>query len=644
MAGFSRFGAVSQRLEEKYIKGNAMTGLSAFESHDTVEFRIRVPETVVSATMEIFADATGKRYRFPMKKKKDRYAVSVPMRTICGVKKTGLFYYKYRVLTEMGFFDMRCREYDLTEVYQAANDEHGDFQLLVYEKREHPPTWLHGGLFYQIFPDRFFSADQRPPKDDVVVCRDVRKFPEYMRNKKQNDKNNLFYGGDLKGIAAKLDYLQDLGVTCLYLNPIFESSSNHRYNTADYSRIDSMLGTEDDLKILIDEAKKRGIAIVLDGVFNHTGSDSIYFNQNANYPCIGAVQSEESQYACWYTFRHYPDLYESWWGIETLPRVRSDEPSYRNFLFGKNGIIRRYTRLGIAGWRLDVADELSDDFLAELSRTVREEKKDAIVIGEVWEDATNKISYGKRKRYFHGRELDSVMNYPIQKAIIAYLAHGDFALLRRTLESIYGHYPPESANTLMNLLGSHDTERILTALGDKEVEKLPYEKRAGYKMSKKSRDLAMMRLRLAVCIQMTVPGIPVIYYGDEAGMEGHKDPFCRLPFPWGEEDTELTAFYRRVSFARKEEKIFCEGRFFFVYADADILCYERRYQGQKVVVMVNRSKDVYEIQTEFPARDAFTEETGKHFVLGGESFTWLRMPEQASYTAFVKIDVETDSE
>lgn len=644
MAGFSRFGAVAKRLEEKYIKGNSVTGLGAFESHETVEFRISVPESVVSATMEIFADATGKRMRFPMKKKKDKYAVTLPMRSICGNKKTGLFYYKYRVLTEMGFFDMRRREYDLSETYTAADDSHGDFQLLVYEKRDNPPTWLHGGLFYQIFPDRFFSAGNNPVKENAVMCRDAEEFPDHLRVKKQNDKNNLFYGGDLAGITAKLDYLQSLGVTCLYLNPIFESSSNHRYNTADYSRIDSMLGTEQDLQTLIDEAKKRGIGIILDGVFNHTGSDSIYFNQNANYPCIGAVQSEESQYASWYTFRHYPDLYESWWGIETLPRVRSDEPTYREFLFGKNGILRRYTRMGISGWRLDVADELSDDFLSELSQTVREEKKDAIVIGEVWEDATNKISYGIRKRYFQGRELDSVMNYPVQKAIIAYLAHGDFALLRRTMESIYGHYPPEAANTLMNLLGSHDTERILTALGDKEVEKLPYEKRAGYKMSPASRAKALTRLRLAVCIQMTVPGVPIIYYGDEAGMEGHKDPFCRLPFPWGKEDAELTDFYRMVSMARKEEHIFRDGSFMFVYADADILCYERRYNGQKVVIMVNRGEDEYEIQTEFLARDAFSGEVSKYFTLKPQFFTWLRMPDNAGYTAFVKIDEEFDPE
>jgi len=637
MAGFSRFGAVSKRLEEKFIKGRSVTELGAFFSDDTVEFRIRVPASTSRATMEILSDETGKKRRFPMRKHKGGYSLTLDMARLCGDKKTGLFYYKYRVVTEKGSFDMRKKENDPVESYVASDDMSGDFQLLVYEKREHPPVWLHGGVFYQIFPDRFFSAGNCPVKENAVICRDIKKFPEYLRVKEANNKNNLFFGGDLQGITEKLDYLESLGVTCLYLNPIFESSSNHRYNTADYSRVDSMLGTERDLQTLIDEAKKRGIGIILDGVFNHTGSDSIYFNKNANYPCVGAVQSEESQYASWYTFRKYPDKYESWWGIETLPRVRSDDPSYRHFLFGKNGIVRRYTRMGISGWRLDVADELSDDFLRELSDTVREEKADAIVIGEVWEDATNKISYGTRKHYFHGRELDSVMNYPVQKAIIAYLANGDFVCLRHTLESIYAHYPPEAANTLMNLLGSHDTERILTMLGDKEVEKLPYAKRAGFRMSEASRKRALERLRLAICIQMTVPGIPMIYYGDEAGMEGHKDPFCRLPFPWGEEELSLTEFYRTVIRARKREEIFREGSFSFVYADADVLCYERRDRGEKVVVILNRGKDEYEINTVDGGWDVITDEVGQTFVLKPKSFIWIHLPDDSDYNVFVKI-------
>jgi glycosidase len=570
-----------------------------------------------------------------MKKNKGRYTLTLDMAKLYGERKAGLFYYKYRVQTEMGAFDMKIKEDGLTQTYVAADDACGEFQLLIYEKRKDPPAWLYGGVFYQIFPDRFFRAGDLPAKENAVLRNDIKSFPDELRIKTVNDKNNVFFGGDLKGITEKLDYLESLGVTCLYLNPIFESSSNHRYNTADYSRVDSMLGDERDLQELIDEAKKRGIAIILDGVFNHTGSDSIYFNKNANYPCVGAVQSEESQYAPWYTFTKYPTKYESWWGIETLPRVRSDEPTYRHFLFGKNGIIRRYTRMGIAGWRLDVADELSDAFLAELSATVREEKSDALVVGEVWEDATNKISYGVRKHYFSGSELDSVMNYPVQKAIIAYLVHGDYALLRRTLASIYSHYPPEAANALMNLLGSHDTERILTALGD--TEKLPYSKRAGHKMSASAHRRALARLHLAIGIQMSVPGIPMIYYGDEAGMEGHEDPFCRLPFPWGAEDTALTEFDRAVVKARKDEPVFREGEFAFVYADADILCYERRDRGEKVVVLVNRGGDEYEIQTALSGKELLSGAEGKDFILKAQSFAWIRLPDESDYTAFVRI-------
>ncbi len=640
MAGFSRFGAVAKRLEEKFIEGSSITELSAFSSSDVVEFRIRVPESTVRATMEIFSDATGKRKRIPMKKNKGRYTLTLDMAKLCREKKTGLFYYKYRVQTEMGSFDMRIKENGLTQTYIAADDTCGDFQLLVYEKRRDLPAWLYGGVFYQIFPDRFFRAGDLPVKENAILRNDIKSFPDEMRIKTANDKNNLFFGGDLKGITEKLDYLESLGVTCLYLNPIFESSSNHRYNTADYSRVDSMLGDDKDLQTLIDEAKARGIAIILDGVFNHTGSDSIYFNKNANYPCIGAVQSEESQYAPWYTFTKYPTKYESWWGIETLPRVRSDEQTYRHFLFGKNGIIRRYMKMGIAGWRLDVADELSDAFLAELSSTVREEKSDALVVGEVWEDATNKISYGVRKHYFNGKELDSVMNYPVQKAIIAYLTRGDFAILRRTLESIYSHYPPEAANALMNLLGSHDTERILTALGD--TEKLPYSKRAGHKMSVSAHRRAIARLRLAVGMQMSVPGIPMIYYGDEAGMEGHEDPFCRLPFPWGSEDTALTEFYRTVAKARRNEPIFRKGSFAFVYADADVFCYERRDGGEKVVVIVNRGGDEYDIQTMEAGKELLSGAEGKHFVLQARSFAWIRLPDTSDYNAFVKIPKARD--
>ena len=637
MAGFSRFGAACKRLEEKYRNGVCVTRSSAFETGDLVKFLITVPDTTIGAVMEIFSDATQKVKRFPMKRERDRFTADVSMAELCDGEGHGLFFYKYRIFTDMGYFDLLRKEQDFSQSWGAASARPGNFQLLVYREREQKPTWLYGGIFYQIFPDRFFGAGKNPEKENAVICRDAKKFSEHMHVKANNDKNNLFYGGDLQGVTEKLDHLVSLGVTCLYLNPIFESTSNHKYNTADYSRIDEMLGGEEAFRVLVEEAKKRGIAVVLDGVFNHTGSESVYFNQSGNYPCIGAVQSKTSQYYNWFKFSRYPDSYESWWGIETLPRVRSDDPSYRRFLFGENGIVRRYTRMGIGGWRLDVADELSDAFLEELSATVREENPNAVVIGEVWEDATTKVSYGVRKTYFHGTELDSVMNYPMQKAIIGYLVNGDYALFMRTLESIYGNYPPEMANALMNLLGTHDTERILTALADNEVAKLPYDKRAGYRMSSDRRALAVKRLRLAVAVQMAIPGVPCIYYGDEAGLEGYKDPFCRLPYPWGEEDAALLDFYRRITKARREEKTFVDGTVSFVYADADVLCFERHRREFMVVVLVNRGRDVYEIHADCKGTDLMTGEESRDFILGAESFAWIKLPDGVDYNVFVTI-------
>ncbi len=640
MAGFSRFGAAKGRLEEKYVSGTCVSERGAFEYQESVEFLITVPDTTIGAVMEVTSDDTGEIKRFPLVRAGERFSVTIPMSAICDGDEHGLYYYKYRIFTEKGYFDLLRRDYDFSQFWGEASGRRGDLQLLVYEKRKKLPHWFYGGIMYQILPDRFFRAGANPAKENGVICKDAKAFPDHMRTKKENDKNNLFYGGDLQGITAKLDYLKSLGVSCLYMNPIFESNSNHKYNTADYARVDEMLGGEEAFRILLAEAKKRGIAVILDGVFNHTGSDSIYFNKENNYPSVGAIQSDKSPYANWFTFFHYPDSYESWWGIDTLPRVKSDEASYREFLFGKDGIIRKYTRMGIDGWRLDVADELSDAFLAELKQTVLEENPHALVLGEVWEDATTKIAYGIRKKYFHGKELDSVMNYPMQTAIIKYLVNGDFAHFMRTLESIYGNYPPEMANSLMNLLGTHDTERILTALGDYEVASLPYEERAGHRMPPAMREKAVERLRLAVAIQMSIPGVPSIYYGDEAGLEGHKDPFCRLPYPWGEEDKGLLYFYRTIGAVRREEKIFAEGTVSFVYADADVLCYERHHRGYMVVVVINRSTETYDFYADCKGRELISGWEGREFIIVPGSFAWIKLPDGVDYNVFVTIPQE----
>lgn len=638
MAGFSRMGAESRLLEHKYVNGRRTSGRGAFERSDTVEFRIGVPESTVGAELLAVSDDTGERFRFPMTESSGEYSVSIPMETLCAGELSGLFYYKYRVYTGFGTFDLMRREHDFSECYVNADSKKGDFQLLVYEKRKCLPEWLYGGVMYQIFPDRFFSAGHCPAKDDVVLCRDRETFPSHFRDRLENEKNNVFYGGDLAGIVEKLDYLASLGVTCLYLNPIFESPSNHRYDTADYLHVDRMLGGDEALLSLVRAASERGIAILLDGVFNHTGADSVYFNAKGTYASVGAAQSKASPYYPWYTFEHYPDRYDAWWGVKTLPRVNSDEPSYREFLFGKDGVVRRYMKFGIAGWRIDVADELSDDFLTQLSDVVTEEKPDAAILGEVWEDATDKISYGVRKKYLRGGELDSVMNYPVRRAVIEYLTAGDYMSLRRTLMTIYGHYPPEAANALMNILGTHDTERILTALGDEKVGELPYSALSEHRMTKEQREHAGTLLRLAVCIQMTLPGVPCILYGDEAGLEGYIDPFCRAPFPWGDEDKELTALYRAFGKLRREESIFRCGGFSLLYVDSEILCFERHGEREMLAVTVNRSQETYEFHAPLAVSELMTGVCAQAIEIAPESFAVIKLPRDTDYGVFVKIE------
>lgn len=640
MAGFSRSAVAARLLETKYVNGKYTPGRGAFEVTDTVEFRIYVPESTVGAELLAISDDTGERFRFSMTSGSENYSVSIPMAQLCAGKKSGLFFYKYRVYTAFGTFDMMRREHDFSECYVNADNKKGDFQLLVYEKRKYPPEWLYGGVMYQIFPDRFFSAGENPVKNGAVLCRDRDEFPSHFRDRLENEKNNVFFGGDLQGIVKKLDYLVSLGVTCLYLNPIFESPSNHRYDTADYRTVDQMLGGDAALQMLVEEADKRGIAVLLDGVFNHTGSDSIYFNAKGTYDSVGAAQSKDSPYYPWYTFERYPDRYDAWWGVRTLPRVKSDCPTYREFLFGKDGIIRRYMKFGIAGWRIDVADELSDAFLSELFSVVSEEKRDAAVIGEVWEDATDKYAYGVRKKYLQGGELDSVMNYPVRRAVIEYLTVGNYMSLRGTLLTIYGHYPPEAANASMNILGTHDTERILTALGDEKIGELPYPVLAEHHMTDAERCQAKTRLRLAVCIQMTLPGVPCILYGDEAGMEGYIDPFCRGPFPWGEEDEEITALYRMFGKLRREEQLFRCADFSFVYADADLFCFERRGEKEMIVVLVNRSEETYEFRSSLPAEDLFRGVSDHVSEIGPASFALMKLPTDTDYNVFVKIGKE----
>ena len=430
-------------------------------------------------------------------------------------RQPGLYWYRLRADTQSGVAPIGRGAYG-----EGILGSNAMYQLTVYQKSFSTPDWLRGGIMYQIFPDRFASSGEE--KIGVPHGRTLRKDwggqPEWRPNQQGKVTNSDFFGGDLKGIAQRLDYLSSLGVTCIYLNPIFESHSNHRYDTADYSRIDPLLGEEADFRRLCAAAAQRGIRILLDGVFSHTGSDSVYFNRQNRYPTLGAYQSQESPYSSWYQFHRWPDQYDSWWGFETLPEVKETDASFDQFINGPEGIVRYWLRAGASGWRLDVADELPDGFLDNLRTAVKAEKPDAVVMGEVWEDASNKESYGSRRRYLLGRQLDSVMNYPFRDAILSFVREGDGRRAMEGILTVTENYPPQVVHLLMNHIGTHDTERAITILAGEPSQNRGREWQAAARLTEEQRRLGLARMKLASFLQYTLPGVPCIYYGDEAGV------------------------------------------------------------------------------------------------------------------------------
>ena len=452
------------------------------------------------------------------------------------------------------------------------------WQLTVYQAGFETPSWLEGGVMYQIFPDRFFKSDQE--KAGLPAGRtyhqDWYEQPDWRPNQQGRVTNSDFFGGDLRGIAEKLPYLKSLGVTCLYLNPVFESHSNHRYDTADYSKIDPLLGTEEDFTALCQAAGDLNIQVLIDGVFSHTGSDSVYFNREGRYESAGAYNSPESLYYPWYNFQNWPDQYESWWGFDTLPNVNETNESYNAFINGEDGIVRRWLRAGASGWRLDVADELPDLFIDKLSAAAKAEDSEALVLGEVWEDASNKAAYGVRRRYLLGGQLDSVMNYPFRDAIFAFLLGGDPKAFAEAVENIVENYPPQCLRLLMNHIGTHDTERALTVLGGEPAGSRGREWQSGQTLNQRQRETGVARLKLAAMLQYLLPGVPCLYYGDEAGLEGYRDPFNRACYPWGREDKELLDWYRALGAMRAEQKsILARGGYRTLRAEGNLLVMER---------------------------------------------------------------------
>ena len=523
------------------------------------------------------------------------YSVNIKM-----PKKAGLIWYWFEIVTSQGSVYYGNNSQNLGGVGMICfNKPENAFQITVYNEYYKTPDWFKNAVVYQIFPDRFFNGNEDGSflgdREDIIK-RNWGEMPFYKAEQFGGEyRANDFFGGNLKGIIKKLPYLEELGITAIYLNPIFKAYSNHKYDTGNYEEIDPMFGDEETFKELCSEAKKRGIRIILDGVFNHTGSNSKYFNKNGEYDSIGAYQSQESPYYDWFRFMEWPNKYESWWGMETLPQVEEDSKAYREYILsGKDAIIKKWLRNGASGWRLDVVDELPDDFVEELRKNAKEEKEDAVIIGEVWEDASNKIAYGERRKYFLGDGIDSVMNYPMRTALTdAVLERISVEELDNRLMSLKENYPAPAYYSLLNMLSSHDVERIMTLMsGAPSRHETDRDFQAHFTLDEYALSCARDRALLVMTMQMTLPGVPCIFYGDEVGLQGYGDPFCRSTFPWDKMDetdpgSVMRNAYKKMIDLRKSSKAFTEGEFESVYKAGHVYAYMRTCCDEKFTVIVN---------------------------------------------------------
>jgi glycosidase len=412
----------------------------------------------------------------------------------------------------------------------------------------HVPDWVQDAIFYQIFPERFANGD---PSNDPLSAEQWGGTP----------KIDNYFGGDLKGVIDHLDYIQNLGINALYFNPLFESNSNHKYHTSDYMKIDHNFGDEKVFKQLLDECHKRGMKVVIDGVFNHSGTQFWAFQD--------VVKNESSsRYLKWFKVHSFPvslppnkPNYEAWWGLGELPKLMTDNPEVRKYLFDAT---KYWTEMGIDGWRLDVPNEMSHDFWIEWRKLVKGINPDSYIVGEIWDDATP---------WLKGDQFDAVMNYRFRGACVGYIALENLNTFQ--FDSILtvqrSQYPSNVNYVLQNLIGSHDTERFLTLCND-DVNKV----------------------KLALLVQMTYLGAPMVYYGDEIGMEGGKDPDCRKTMVWDSTrwNSDMLSWFRKLIKIRNDNSVLRRGNFTTLLVDNEnnVYAFKREFNKQSAVVVLNNSK------------------------------------------------------
>ena len=508
------------------------------------------------------------------------------------INEPGLYFYYFRITGHTGtfrLFKQGCH----------TNMEDGDlWQVSCIPENFTTPDWAKGACYYQIFPDRFCAAgkpDLTGKLEPYTLHEDWNEEVVWQPDEQGRVLNNDFYGGNFRGIAQKMDYIASMGITVLYLNPIGKSFSSHRYDTGDYKTPDPMLGTLEDFRAMCDATHSRGIRVILDGVYSHTGDNSLYFDKYGTFGGNGAYTCPDSPYRSWYTFYEYPHSYHAWWNFDTLPTLNKDDPAVQDYIIhNQDSVVAYWLQQGADGFRLDVVDELPDHFVSALKNRIRQLRPDSLLMGEVWEDASNKIAYGLRRRYFVDGELDSVMNYPYRTAILRFLrGEDDGSGFADAVMTVAENYPKQVMDCCLNLLGSHDTPRILTALVDDFDGSR--EEQAARSLSSTQLALAKKRLMAASFLQYMLPGCPCIYYGDEAGMEGAKDPFNRRTYPWGHEDQGLLVHYKALGQLRKELPALRTGSISFFHAGHHRIGFRRTLGDTEYRIYVNLSDTTWEL-------------------------------------------------
>lgn len=531
----------------------------AAEVSSAVTLRITA-DMADSVKIRLWTDEKGEELREMQREQGDNFCISLKM-----PKFGTVIWYHFIVHYPSGSICMYGAPYDRMGGKGCEYiDAPFDYQITVY-KPQAAPAWYKAGIMYQIFPDRFAKGsdfEQRARESGYSIEKDWYKTPEYIKDESGEIKKWTFYGGTLKGIEENIPYLKELGITTVYINPVFKARSNHRYDTADYMKIDPLLGTEEDFSSLCASLHENDIHIIFDGVYSHTGADSIYFKKGSPYnEWFDKTESGAQKY---------------WWGVRDLPEVDETNPSYVKYICGADGVIHKWMNAGADGIRLDVADELPDAFIKEIRKRVKKEKADSVLIGEVWEDASNKESHGEKRRYLMGEELDGVMNYPLRSILIDYATDLiDANIFNRRVVSLIENYPKDCLLSSMDLLGSHDRRRILSVLFD-------------------HKELVMMLYKL----MFAMPGVPCIYYGDEAGLKGLADPENRAAYPWGKEDKKMLSFFKELAKEYYEHPALADGDYEPVFTDKSVVSFIRKNENERVLVLANRNEIAQSVEFE----------------------------------------------